>query len=158
MPRGLVRLLACGAAAFAIGAIPAAASAASGSAQSSTTPTTTATSSTKPGKPGKPATKPSTPAPPASSAAKGSMRLYLFDAFFVSHEPVTVPGRVIHVTGIVRPYVPGQWVSVRVFLGHKLFKRDRLRVKPSKKRAYGAFAEKLQAHRRRRGPSRDRPP
>ena len=71
------------------------------------------------------------------------MRLYLFDAFFVSHQPVTVPGRVVHVTGIVRPYVPGQWVNVKVFLGSKLFKRDRLRVKPSKKKTYGAFAEKL---------------
>jgi len=141
MTRGFVRLLACGAAVCAIGAIPAAASAASGSSPSSTTPTTTATKPST--KPGKPATKPSKPAPPASSRAKGSMRLYLFDALFVSHEPVTVPGRVIHVTGIVRPYVPGQWVSVRVFLGNKLFKRDRLRVKPSKKRTYGAFAEKL---------------
>ena len=71
------------------------------------------------------------------------MRLYLFDAFFVSHQPVTVPGRVVHVTGIVRPYVPGQWVNVKVFVGSKLFKRDRLRVKPSKKKTYGAFAEKL---------------
>ena len=75
------------------------------------------------------------------------MRLYLFDAFFVSHQPLTVSGRVVHVTGIVRPYVPGQWVNVKVFVGSKLFKRDRLRVKPSKKKTYGAFAEKLKAGR-----------
>ncbi len=133
LSRGSVRLLLCIAAVLAIGMIPAAASAAS--------------SATPPTKPGKPSTKPKPPTkpatPPATSRAKGSMRLYLFDAFFVSHEPVTVPGRVIHVTGIVRPYVPGQWVNVKVFLGNKLFKRDRLRVKPSKKNAYGAFAEKL---------------
>jgi L,D-transpeptidase-like protein len=132
----------CVAAMFAIGVIPAAASAASGSNGSTSEQTTTPTSQSKPiTKPTKPVT------PPASSRAKGSMRLYLFDAFFVSHEPVTVPGRAIHVTGIVRPYVPGQWVNVKVFLGKKLYKRDRLRVKPSKKRTYGAFAEKLKLKR-----------
>ena len=60
-------------------------------------------------------------------------------------------GRVVHVTGIVRPYVPGQWVNVKVFVGSKLFKRDRLRVKPSKKKTYGAFTEKL-AHGLGHGP------
>jgi L,D-transpeptidase catalytic domain len=71
------------------------------------------------------------------------MRLYLLDAFFVSREPVTVSDRVLHVTGIVRPFVPGQWVTVRAFLADKLVKRDRLRVKPSKNNSYGRFAEKL---------------
>jgi L,D-transpeptidase catalytic domain len=80
---------------------------------------------------------------PKPDRAKGSARLYLYDAFFVSHEPVTVPNRVLHVTGIVRPYVPGQWVAVRAMIGKHLVKRDRLRVKPSKNRTYGRFAEKL---------------
>jgi L,D-transpeptidase catalytic domain len=78
-----------------------------------------------------------------ATAAPGSLRLYLFDAFYVSRRPVTVPNRVIHITGIVRPYVPGQSVKVRVFLGSKRFKRDRLRIKPSANHAYGRFAEKL---------------
>jgi hypothetical protein len=78
-----------------------------------------------------------------SATANGSLALYLFDAFFVSHQPVTVPNRVIHVTGIVRPYVPGQWVNVRVVLGSKPIKRDRLRIKPSANHTYGSFAEKL---------------
>ena len=126
MTRGLVRVLACAVAMSAIAVLPTAAAAAS------------------PTKSSKPTTQPVKPTtPPLSTRAKGSMRLYLFDAFFVSHEPVTVPGRVVHVTGIIRPYVPGQWVNVKVFLGNKLFKRDRLRVKASKKRTYGAFAEKL---------------
>jgi hypothetical protein len=93
-------------------------------------------------KPKPPATKPKPPAA-TSPAAKGSLSLYLFDAFFVSHQPVTVPNRVIHVTGIVRPYVSGQWVSVRAVLGSKRIKRDRLRIKPSANHTYGSFAEKL---------------
>jgi hypothetical protein len=146
MTRGWVRLLACAATVCAIGVIPTAASAAPGANGSRGTPTTTsATRPTTPLAPGKPAVLPGKPAvlPGAIPRAKGSMRLYLFDAFFVSHEPVTVPGRVVHVTGIVRPYVPGQWVNVKVFLANKLVKRDRLRVKPSKRRTYGAIAEKL---------------
>ena len=141
MTRGLVRILLCVAAVLAIGVIPAAASAASGSDGTTSPQTTTAATKTKPAAKPKQPTKPA--APPASTRAKGSMRLYLFDAFFVSHQPLTVSGRVVHVTGIVRPYVPGQWVNVKVFVGSKLFKRDRLRVKPSKKKTYGAFAEKL---------------
>jgi hypothetical protein len=87
----------------------------------------------------------SKPKPPATTGAtaQGSLRLYLFDAFFVSGRPVTVPNRVIHVTGIVRPYAPGQSVDVRAFLGSKRLKRDRLRIKPSANHAYGSFAERL---------------
>jgi hypothetical protein len=103
-----------------------------------------ATPKTKPpaAKPKPPAAKPKRPAA-TGPAAKGSLALYLFDAFFVSHQPVTVPNRVIHVTGIVRPYVPGQWVNVRVVAGSKPIKRDWLRIKPSANRTYGRFAEKL---------------
>jgi hypothetical protein len=99
---------------------------------------------TKPPATSKPKPKPKAkPKSPATPAAKGSLRLYLFDAFFVSRQPVTVPNRVIHVTGIVRPYVPGQWVNVRAFFGSKSLKRDRLRIKPSANHTYGHFAEKL---------------
>ena len=90
-----------------------------------------------------PAAKRPKPKSPATPAAKGALRLYLFDAFFVSRQPVTVPNRVIHVTGVVRPYVPGQWVDVDAFLGNKSFKRDRLRIKPSPNHTFGRFAEKL---------------
>jgi hypothetical protein len=74
---------------------------------------------------------------------KGSAALFLPDAFFVSRAPVTVPGRTVHVGGVVRPYVADQWVTVSSYLGKKLIKHDRLRVKPAKGKAYGVFTEKV---------------
>jgi hypothetical protein len=50
---------------------------------------------------------------------------------------------VIHVGGVVRPYVPGQWVNVKVFQGSHRVKIDRLRIKPSRNKTYGTFTEKL---------------
>jgi L,D-transpeptidase catalytic domain len=92
----------------------------------------------------KPKTSPTAPASGTSPpAAKGAMTLYLPDAFFVSRQAVTVPDRVIHVGGVVRPYVPGQWVNVKVFQGSHRVKTDRLRIKPSKNSKYGIFTEKL---------------
>jgi L,D-transpeptidase catalytic domain len=104
-------------------------------------PTKTATATTPATKTPAPTTTTPTPAKPYP--IKGSLRLYMFDAFFVSRDPVTVPDRVLHVSGLVRPYVPGQWVTVRAFLGKRLIKRDRLRVKPSRNKSYGGFSEKL---------------
>ena len=52
------------------------------------------------------------------------------DAFLVSHQLVTVTGRTVHIHGVVRPYVAGQWVLIRAFLGGKQFKTDHLRIKP----------------------------
>jgi hypothetical protein len=80
--------------------------------------------------------------PPVAARAASAV-LYLPDAFFVDHRPVTVPGRVFHVFGVVRPYIPGQWVTVRTFLGHRLIKTDRLRLKPSPGRGYGRFRESV---------------
>ena len=76
-------------------------------------------------------------------AANGALRLYLLDAFFLHRDAVTVPGRVLHVGGVVRPYVPGQWVDVRAYVGRRLIKTDRLRVKPSRQRSFGRFTEAL---------------
>ena len=45
---------------------------------------------------------------------------------------MTVPGRSLHVDGVVHPYVPGQWVTVKTYLGSRLIKRDRLRIKPGR--------------------------
>jgi hypothetical protein len=97
--------------------------------------TTTATSST------------TTPTPPPGAPKKGSATLHMFDAFYVHRQPVTVPGRMLHVDGIVRPYVPGQWVTVKSFLGRKLIKTDRLRIKPSPKQTYGRFTERIKSTR-----------
>ncbi|MHB8658781.1 MAG: L,D-transpeptidase [Solirubrobacteraceae bacterium] len=87
----------------------------------------------------------SNPSKPAArpGPAKASIRLYVPDAFFVNHQPVTVPGRVLHVGGVVRPYLPGQWVSVRAYLGHRLIRSERLRLKPSATRAYGHFTASM---------------
>ncbi|MGZ4181699.1 MAG: L,D-transpeptidase [Solirubrobacteraceae bacterium] len=124
MSRGLVRTFACAGAAIAVAVAPSAAAAAAA----------------KP----KPKTSPTPPASATSPAvANGAMTLYLPDAFFVSHQAVTVPNRVIHVGGVVRPYVPGQWVNVKAFQGSHRVKIDRLRVKPSRNGKYGIFTEKL---------------
>jgi hypothetical protein len=56
---------------------------------------------------------------------------------------VTVPGRVVHVQGVVKPYVPGQVVQVKEFLGKRMFKSDTLRIKPSPGGRSGVFTEKL---------------
>jgi hypothetical protein len=79
----------------------------------------------------------------AAKPANGTLTLYLPDAYFVNRQPVTVPNRVLHVDGIVRPYVPGQWVTVRSFLAGRVIKTDRLRVKPSPRRLFGRFSEAL---------------
>ncbi|MGI8903730.1 MAG: L,D-transpeptidase [Solirubrobacteraceae bacterium] len=75
--------------------------------------------------------------------AQGSLRLYLPDAFFVHGEPVTIPGRGLHVDGVVHPFVAGQWVTVRAFLGRRLVKTDRLRIRRSRNGGYGRFSEYL---------------
>jgi L,D-transpeptidase catalytic domain len=112
-----------------VSAAGAAASTTAASTTATTTTTTTTTTATTP-----PVTPP---------AARGSLTLFLPDAFFVSHKPVSVPKRGVQVDGVVRPYVPGQWVTVRAFLGRRLIKSDRLRVRPSAKHNFGRFSERI---------------
>jgi len=108
-----------------------------------TSPAVTAPGPSKPKPKPKPTVKPKPKPTIPSGPAKASVKLYLLDSFFVSRQPVTVPGRVLHVGGVVRPYVAGQSVSVRTFLGRRLVKSDRLRIKPSRNGAYGAFTESV---------------
>src|SRR5450755_639790 len=118
------------------------ASAAGGPAAKTTT-ASTPPPATKP-KPKPKRTSPATSVPPTSTGpAKASARLYVFDTFFVDRQPVTVPKRTLHVGGVVRPFAAGQWVSVRTFLGRKLIKTDRLRIRRSRNGAYGAFTESV---------------
>lgn len=84
-------------------------------------------------------TTPVTPTTPAHT----SLALHLPDAFVVHRQAVSVPGRAVHVDGVVRPYITGQWVIVRAYLGRRLIKRDRLRVKRSRRHAYGEFSERV---------------
>jgi len=65
------------------------------------------------------------------------------DAFLVSHHLVTVPGRTVHVHGVVSPYVPGQWVLVQSSVNGKVFKTDHLRIQPAPGGRNGQFTESL---------------
>ena len=76
---------------------------------------------------------------PATHAVKASARLYLYDAFLVHHQTVDVPGRPMHVTGVVRPYVPNQTVTLTASLGSKRISSHRLRVHPVKGGHSGTF-------------------
>jgi hypothetical protein len=46
--------------------------------------------------------------------------LSLSGLFTVGSQPVTVPGRTVAVSGVVRPYVPGQRVLVKALVGSRL--------------------------------------
>jgi hypothetical protein len=117
-----------------LGALAPAAMADSGSTQPPASAAPAPTSSTPPA-----ATSPtSTPAPPPVQA---SVRLYLPDVFIVHRDAVTVPKRRVHVHGVVRPYVSGQWVNVRISVGSRQFKTDRLRIRPAEGGSYGEFTE-----------------
>jgi hypothetical protein len=87
-----------------------------------------------------------TPAPPATTpAVKASAKLYVLDAFYVHRKTLIVPNRGMHLTGTVHPFVPGQWVTVKEFLGRKLLKTQRLRIKLSPNKKYGRFATIVKA-------------
>jgi hypothetical protein len=73
------------------------------------------------------------------------VKLSLAGAFAVGSNEVTVPGRTVAVSGVVRPYAPGQWVAIQAFVGKRRIKTDRLRVKPSANGGSGAFTERLQS-------------
>ena len=116
--------------------MPAAATAAPATA----TATSPATSSTA-------TTTSQTTTPKTRPPVKAAVTLHLPDAFVVHRQVVTVPGRRLYVSGVVRPYVPGQWVSVDSYLGRRLIKSDRLRVKPARNLRFGRFSEKLSSPR-----------
>jgi hypothetical protein len=111
-------------------------------------PAASAPLATKPTSTSRPKPPTSQPKPPSattptapSGPAKTSIRLYVLNAFFVQHEPVTVPNRTVRVGGVVRPYVAGQSVMVRTFLGRRVIKSDHLRIKRSRNGTYGVFTE-----------------
>jgi hypothetical protein len=144
MPRTLGRVLVFTAAVvLAPTAVATASNRGAAPAKSKPTTTTTTTSTTPTNTTS--TTMTTTPTPPPPAPKKGSATLYVFDAFFVHRQPVTVPRRMLHVDGIVRPYVPGQWVTVKSFLLRKLIKTDRLRIKPSPKKTYGRFTERIRS-------------
>jgi hypothetical protein len=71
------------------------------------------------------------------------VKLYLHDAFVVSREVVTVPNRLIHVDGVVRPFVSGQRITLKAFEGARRIETQQLRIKPSRNGTYGRFTGNL---------------
>jgi hypothetical protein len=100
-------------------------------------PTTTTTSTTTT------TTSTTTPTPPPPKPKRGSVHIYLPDAFFVHKDALSIPGRGLHVNGVVTPYVPDQRVTLVAYLGHKKFKTVSLRLKPSKNRHFGYFSYRI---------------
>ncbi len=127
-------------AALALGA-PAASAAADVSAASTTSSTAVTTTTTSSTTTSSTTTSSTTTSSSTSSAPKGgSVRLYLPNVFFVHRAAVTVPSRAVRADGVVLPYVPGQLVTVRVVLGHRVVKTEQLRIWPSARHAYGRFS------------------
>lgn len=81
----------------------------------------------------------------AAGAPSSRARLRLEGAFYVHRAAVTVPGRPFAVRGVVRPFVAGQWVRVRLSVDQHVFKTDRLRIKPGAGGSYGTFTERVRS-------------
>jgi len=128
-------------------AVIAALGAAAGSATADGTATATTPTTTTPPTTTAPTPPPKTPPPKSKPAppAKASITVLLPDAFVVSGKTVTVPGRTLTATGVVRPYVPNQWAIVKTFLGKKLIKTAKLRLKPASNHRSASFTEKLRS-------------
>jgi hypothetical protein len=94
--------------------------------------------------PGHPAHHPT--APPATPV-HATAKLYVYDAFFVRHHTVDVPGRAIHVTGYVSRYAPDQKVTLTARLGKKIVRRRRLNVHADKSGRGGHFVGTVKAPR-----------
>jgi hypothetical protein len=82
-----------------------------------------------------------------ASPVVAKLTLTMPDAFLVNHHLVTVVGRKVHIHGVVRPYVPGQWVLVRASVDGKQLKTDHLRIQPGPGGRTGQFTEALSSPR-----------
>jgi len=85
-------------------------------------------------------------ATPASAAtvpppAKPHVKLSIRYGFSVDRQIVTIPHRGLNVNGDVRPYVAGQWVTLRAYLNGRQFKSMHLRLTRSGR--YGHFFQAL---------------
>jgi hypothetical protein len=65
----------------------------------------------------------------AQPAAQGAVHVHLGQTMTFHKMTVTVPGRPIAITGVVHPYVPGQWLSVRIVQGSRVFRERVVRLK-----------------------------
>jgi L,D-transpeptidase catalytic domain len=75
----------------------------------------------------------------AASTPAAHVSLSLRYGFTLRHGIVTVPGRGLNIHGEVRPYVPGQRVTVKAYLHGKVIKASTLRLVPE--HGYGLFVD-----------------
>jgi hypothetical protein len=80
-----------------------------------------------------------TPSTPRAGAAAAAASIRLPGIYVVGRNAVTVPKRRVVISGIVRPYIPGQWVTFKARLGSHVFRHTRLRIKPAGHGSYGQF-------------------
>lgn len=79
----------------------------------------------------------------SATAASGSVTLYLRGAFTLGDEQVTIPNRPVKIRGVVRPYAPGQWVKMRVYLGGRLIHTYGVRIRPAGGGRYGTISYRV---------------
>jgi peptidoglycan hydrolase-like protein with peptidoglycan-binding domain len=84
-------------------------------------------------------------APPRPVHATLSVRLG--SLFRVAQQPVTVPGRSVAVSGVLRPYLPGVHVRLKAYLDGKPFKDASLQVRPTGNGRSGGYTTTLKVPR-----------
>jgi hypothetical protein len=82
---------------------------------------------------------------PAPRPARAHVKLLIRYGFSLGRRVVTVPHRGLNIRGEVRPYVPGQRVTLRAYLNGRLFTTASLRLVRSTRGTYGHFTEVLKA-------------
>jgi hypothetical protein len=82
-----------------------------------------------------------TPAP----AQSGSLALYLRETFGLGSKQVTIPGRAVRVDGVEHPYVPGQKVTMSVYLNGRLVRTSVLQLRPNSSGKYGRVSTTIRS-------------
>ena len=141
------------AAAFALAAVPAVAAAdeATVAAAPNVDPAVVAAAAQQ--TPTTPVPPPTDPAPRRESEPRRAVRAvggrigasFVSGVYRVGGKTLTVPGRVVHVRGRIAPYVPGQRVTVRIWLGSRLAKQVTVTPKPTKTKQTAVFRAKFTA-------------
>lgn len=72
---------------------------------------------------------------------------FVSGVYRVGGTTLTIPGRVVHIRGRIAPYVPGQKVRVRIWLGSRLAKQVTVTPKPTKTKQTAVFRAKFTAGR-----------
>lgn len=81
-----------------------------------------------------------------AAAARLGVR-FVSGVYRVDGKTLTVPGRVVHISGRIAPYVRGQKVRVRIWNGSRLAKQVTVDPKPTKTKKTATFRAKFTAGR-----------